>query len=78
MSKRDFQRWQGFVEESKRYMNHPSCWNEWDWKGVDYPDGWTTRDKRHAALKFWLAFPRAWVRFHWFALRDLVRGSVHV
>lgn len=61
--------WQGFVIESKRYMNHPDYWPERN--NSQYKvGGWTTRDKRIAALKFWLAFPQAWIRFQWLILWD--------
>ena len=67
--------WQGFVKESKSYMNHPDYWaahrrrNEWYTLG-----GWKVWNKASiAALKFWLAFPRAWLRFQWFTLRDWLR-----
>ncbi len=36
------------------------------------------RDKRIAALKFWLAFPRAWLRFWWSTLKDELRIRVPV
>ena len=65
--------WQGFVEESKSYMNHPDYWPERNNK--DYKlGGWTMRDKRIAALKFWLAFPRAWLRFQRFTFKDWVQA----
>ena len=65
--------WQGFVTESKQYMNHPDCWQEHNWKGYT-AGGWCMCEKRAAALKFWLAFPRAWLRFAWFTVRDWFRG----
>ena len=57
--------WQGFVTESKKYMSYPDYWPEWG--------GWTMQDKSIAALKFWRAFPRAWLRFHWFTFADWVQ-----
>ena len=57
--------WEGFLVESKKYMNYPDYWNEWDVDADWYPDGWTMADKRRAALLFWLRYPRAWLRFHW-------------
>ena len=64
--------WQGFVTESKKYMNHPDHWNEWNHERYKQR-GWTTRDKWIAKLKFWLRFPRAWLRFRVFTLKDIVR-----
>ena len=70
--------WQGFVTESKKYMNHPDYWFEWMDKRFMHPEdhdfqyGWTMWDKRVTTLKFWLAFPRAWLRFQWFTLRDWI------
>ena len=66
-------KWLGFIKESKIYMNYPTYWAEWD----AYPyrsDGWTMADKRRGKLKFWLAFPRAWLRFHWYMISDVVRA----
>ncbi len=62
--------WEGFLIESKKYMNHPDYWNEWDVAADWYPDGWTRADKRTASLRFWVGCPRAWLRFHWYVLRD--------
>ena len=75
-------KWQGFLTESKSYMNHPDLWKEWNAQlylsdgqpDLDYP-GWTMEDRRKAALKFWLSFPRAWIRFHWAVVRDWVLHS---
>jgi len=69
--------WKGFLTESKSYMNHPDYWKEWNAQlyladgqlDPDYP-GWTMAGKRKAALKFWKAFPRAWIRFYWLVVRD--------
>jgi len=63
--------WQGFVIESKRYMNHPDFWKQWDWLPYKM-SGWTETKRRKAILKFWLAFPRVWIRYHWYCLRDLI------
>ena len=65
--------WQGFITESKKYMNHPDFWRERDWQPYE-PDGWTEAKRRQAILKFWLAFPRAWIRYHWYCLLDLLRA----
>jgi hypothetical protein len=36
--------WKGFIVESKKYMNHPDNWNEWD--AYPYkPDGWIPTSK---------------------------------
>lgn len=69
--------WKGFLTESKLYMNHPDHWKEWTAQlylsngqpDTNYP-GWTMGDRRKAVLKFWARFPRAWIRFHWYAVRD--------
>lgn len=29
-----------------------------------------------AKIDFWRKFPRAWVRFHWFTLRDWIRTTI--
>ncbi len=71
--------WQGFVTESKKYMNHPDYWKEWMDKRFMHPSdpdfqyGWTVADKRTAKLKFWLGFPKAWLKFQWFTLKDIIR-----
>jgi len=61
--------WQGFLVESKAYMNHPDHWHEWNHASV-LIDGWTNVNKRKAKIKFWWVFPRAWLCFHWFIFRD--------
>lgn len=66
--------WQGFVTESKRFMNHPDYWHEWDAAAPYAPSGWTQASKRRAAFKFWCAFPRAAVRFYWLCLRDFMKS----
>jgi len=67
----------GFLVESKAYMNHPDHWHEQNHADV-LVGGWTAASRQRAKVKFWLAFPRAWLRFHWFILRDscyaLARG----
>ncbi len=69
--------WQGFVTESKKYMNHPDYWPEWNC--ADYePNGWTMGDKRIAALKFWLKFPKAWIKFQWLTVRDYIKTRLYV
>jgi len=63
--------WRGFVEESKRYMNHLDYWKEWKeqlyyedgTRDTDYP-GWTDKDIFYATLNFWRKFPRACIRFY--------------
>ncbi len=57
--------WEGFLIESKKYMNHPDYWKERN----AYPyksDGWTMGDKRRANLRFWFALPVAWLRFMYY------------
>jgi len=66
--------WKGFVVESKLYMHHPDCWKEWNCADV-VEGGWTLVDKRRAALKFWLAFPKAAIRFYWLCFRDWTRRN---
>ena len=70
--------WQGFLKESKSYMNHPDHWKEWN--AYPYkPDGWTAADRRRAKLRFWVHFPVAWVRFYflgpWNALLRRIFGE---
>ena len=65
--------WQGFVIESKKYMNHPDYWRECDAKPYN-PNGYNMWDNRIASMKFWLAFPKAWLRFYWLTLRDIIVG----
>jgi len=62
--------WEGFLIESKKFMNHPDYWNEWDIKADWYPNGWTLHDKRKAKLKFWWKFPKAFIKFHYYGFRD--------
>lgn len=59
--------WKGFVAESKSYMNHPDCWKGWNryFPHRHELGGWTDADARRAKLKFWRAFPRAWLCFYW-------------
>jgi len=68
--------WKGFIAESKFYMNYPNgekgYFAEWNYIGV-YGDGWTVKERRAAKLKFWKAFPRAFVRFYWSFFSDYIR-----
>ncbi len=67
-------RWQGFLTESKKYMNHPDYWKEWEWYDpVDCPTGWTMAGRQRAKLRFWVQFPLAWVKFHWYWAVDLCK-----
>lgn len=68
--------WEGFIKESKKYMDYPrhdqgrfAEWNAWPYA----PDGWTDKERRSAKLKFWLGFPKASIRFWFFTARDSVR-----
>lgn len=63
--------WQGFLIESKKYMNHPDYWPEWNVRKYD-PEGWTMKDKRKAAFSFWCGFLRAALRFYFFTIREFV------
>ncbi len=68
--------WQGFLKESKSYMNYPTLhhgrWREWLMQlylengdpDLDYP-GWTWAEMQKEKLEFWRKFPRAWFIFHW-------------
>ena len=73
--------WRGFTKESKEYTNYPGLkkgeWAEWNaqlYLADGKPDlnyiGWTNAQRRKAILKFWLQYPRAWLRFHWSIVRD--------
>ena len=64
--------WQGFLTESKKYMNHPDYWKEWDMYPYK-PDGWTQKDKCKSAFMFWAGFPGAFVRFYFYCFRDWLR-----
>ncbi len=68
-------KWRGFREESKAYMNHPDYWKEWNVAADWYPDGWTMAGKRWASLRFWVSYPRAWLRFHFFIMRYWLREA---
>lgn len=68
--------WKGFVKESKSYMNHPDYWHEYNANKFEGDGGWTINDKRRTKLEFWLAFPRAFIRFYWFELRDQINRWV--
>ena len=65
--------WEGFLPESKKFMHHPDCWNEWDSKSDWHPNGWTMKDKHKAVRKFWLGFPKAFVKFCYYTFRDWLR-----
>jgi len=68
--------WKGFIAESKLYMNYPNGGNGRfaEWNCIDvYKDGWTVKERRVAKLKFWKAFPRAFVRFYWSTFSDYIR-----
>jgi len=76
--------WKGFLRESKLYMNYPGLWqgqwaqeNEQLYFNDGTPDelypGWTPEEKRKEVFRFWKAFPRAWVKFHWGWLCDSLR-----
>lgn len=67
--------WRGFLAESKSYMNYPDHWPERNHAGV-LEGGWTMADKKHAKVEFWLAFPRAWVRFYSSTVLDWIRHSL--
>jgi len=56
--------WQGFIKESKKYMNHPDFWAE--------NSSRTVADKREAAIKFWISFPIPCLRFYCYTLRDWI------
>jgi len=63
--------WQGFIKESKKYMNHPDYWTEYS--SILYREnGWTVADKRKAAIKFWILFPIPCVKFYCYTLRDWI------
>lgn len=67
-------KWRGFREESKAYMNHPDYWKEWDHISV-FSGGWTMADRQRAKWRFWVGYPRAWLRFHFFTVRDWLREA---
>ena len=76
--------WKGFLQESKSYMSYPSNsegkfagWKQQLYFADGSPDplypGWTKKERRMAKLKFWKAYPRAWIKFHWSSLCDWLR-----
>jgi hypothetical protein len=68
--------WEGFLKESKKYMDYP-CNDRGrfaEWNAYPYaPNGWTDHERRLAKIKFWLGFPRASIRFWFFTARDFIR-----
>ena len=68
--------WKGFLVESKSYMGYPNGGSgrfaEWNHISI-VENGWTEKERRAAELKFWKAFPRAWLRFYWLTIRDWFR-----
>lgn len=73
--------WQGFLKESKQYMHHPDHWKEWqaalyNEDGTVAVPGWTDANKRKAKTKFWLQFPKAWLKFHYYGIRDFCRYKI--
>lgn len=72
--------WKGFVIESKIHMGYPGyrrCGDEYfagDHRPQMSGEEWarTRPERRRKKIEFWLVFPYAWLRFHWFMLRDLI------
>jgi len=72
--------WKGFLKESKFFMSYPS----WRRQGELYNEGTycpsmsdddfliKRREWRKKKIRFWLAFPKAWLRFNYFMLRDKI------
>jgi L-rhamnose isomerase len=68
--------WQGFITESKKFMNHPDYWPECNAHPYK-PDGWTIASKRKAAFKFWIAFPKAAMKFYFYTACDWLRNFIY-
>jgi hypothetical protein len=67
--------WKGFIVESKKYMNHPDNWNEWD--AYPYkPDGWIPTSKRKASFYFWIKFPKAAMIFYFLIISNFVYNLI--
>lgn len=76
--------WKGFLTESKFYMGYPGYHRSGDlyFAGNYRPqvsdETWAKvqREIRSKKIKFWLAFPRAWLRFHLTAFYDELRSDM--
>lgn len=68
--------WKGFLRESKRFMGYPALINtESAWCPARFAD--MNADERKRAIRFWLQFPLAWLRFFIvFPLRDAIRRGI--
>lgn len=73
--------WKGFLKESKFFMNYPGYYRE----GELYCTPENTYGHRVGSqlnirkrkIQFWLAFPKAWLRFNYFMLCDKINKWVH-
>lgn len=54
--------WDGFLEESKKYMGYSGSLEKGRYKEV---------------LMFWARFPGAWIKFHIFTLCDKIKAATY-
>uniref|UniRef100_A0A6M3IT55 Uncharacterized protein n=1 Tax=viral metagenome TaxID=1070528 RepID=A0A6M3IT55_9ZZZZ len=70
--------WKGFLTESKFYMSYPGYYRNGliycpgDYKPSMSDEKWEllAPKRRKKKIRFWLSFPKAFVRFYFFIFKD--------